>query len=210
MNRREFLITSAAVGFAAPANAAQGREELPFRQVHLDFHTSELIGDVGADFDAREFAATLKAARVNSINVFAKCHHGYAYYDTKLAARHPALKVDMLGQMIEACHANGIHVLYYYSLVWDVLASRRHPEWLATTREHQRIGGPPTDAWPWLCMNSPYLDQVAAAVWSLVCATNSTTTPISKSSRSPPAAGATRTSSNVSATCARWAKTWLA
>jgi hypothetical protein len=168
LNRREFLITSAAVGLAAPASAAQGREELPFRQVHLDFHTSELIGDVGADFDAREFAATLKSARVNSINVFAKCHHGYAYYDTKLAARHPALKADMLGQMIEACHANGIHVLYYYSLVWDVLSSRRHPEWLATTREHQRIGGPPTDAWPWMCMNTPYLDQVAAENEELV------------------------------------------
>ncbi len=157
------MITTAAAGLAATtASAARGREELPFRQVHLDFHTSELISDVGADFDAREFVATLKAARVNSINVFAKCHHGYAYYDSKIATRHPALKVDMLGQMIEACHANGIHVLYYYSLVWDVLASRKHPEWLAVTREQQHIGGPPSDAWPWLCMNTPYLDQVAA------------------------------------------------
>ena len=32
--------------------------------------------------------------------------------------------------------------------------------WLALTPEGKPIGGPPTDAWPWLCMNSPYLDQV--------------------------------------------------
>ena len=32
---------------------------LPFRQIHLDFHTSEAIPDVGADFDPDEFAATL-------------------------------------------------------------------------------------------------------------------------------------------------------
>jgi hypothetical protein len=160
MNRREFLAVSAVAGLPARAWAAGGRAELPFRQVHLDFHTSELIPAVGAEFDAREFAATLKAAHVNSINVFAKCHHGYAYYDTKIATRHPTLQGDLLGGMVTACRAEGIHVLYYYSLVWDVLASRRHPEWLALTPEGKPIGGLPTDAWPWLCMNSPYLDQV--------------------------------------------------
>ena len=29
---------------------------LPFRQIHLDFHTSPEITDVAADFDARAFA----------------------------------------------------------------------------------------------------------------------------------------------------------
>ena len=31
---------------------------LPFRQVHLDFHTSEKIGDIGIDFDPVAFAVT--------------------------------------------------------------------------------------------------------------------------------------------------------
>ncbi|MGJ5818285.1 alpha-amylase family protein [Paludibaculum fermentans] len=166
LNRREFLLTSAAAGLAAaPATA---HSELPFRQVHLDFHTSELIPDVAADFDAREFAATLKAAHVNSINVFAKCHHGLAYYDTAIAQRHPALKIDLLGQMVTACKAAGIHVLYYYSLVWDVATSRKHPDWMVVTRDGHNIGGPPTDAWPWICMNTPYLDQVLAENEELV------------------------------------------
>ena len=55
-----------------------------FRQVHLDFHTSPFIPDVGKDFDAEEFARTLKKAKVDSVNVFSKCHHGYCYYPTKI------------------------------------------------------------------------------------------------------------------------------
>ena len=43
---------------------------LPMRQVHLDFHTSPDIPDVGADWDADLFARTLTEAHVNSINLF--------------------------------------------------------------------------------------------------------------------------------------------
>lgn len=156
------FITSAAAAGAASRLHSAGPGELPFRQIHLDFHTSELIPEVGYDFDAAGFAATLKQARVNSINVFAKCHHGYAYYKTKIATRHPNLKpgLDMLGEMVSSCRREGIHILYYYSLVWDVLVSRNHPEWRTVLPDGSNIGGPPTDQWPWLCMNTPYLDQV--------------------------------------------------
>ena len=57
--------------------------DLRFRQVHLDFHTSENIEGIGADFDPEEFAATVEKARVNSITCFARCHHGWIYFDTK-------------------------------------------------------------------------------------------------------------------------------
>lgn len=162
LTRRAFHVTTLAAGLAARAPASKSRfsGELPFRQIHLDFHTSELIPDVAADFDAAAFARTLAEARVNSINVFAKCHHGYAYYDTGIATRHPALRIDLLGEMIRACKARGIHVLYYYSLVWDVLVARKHPEWRMLTRDGRVIGGQPGAAWPWICMNTPYLDQV--------------------------------------------------
>jgi len=45
---------------------------LPARQIHLDFHTGPAILDVGTDFDAREFARTMKRAHVNLVMVFAK------------------------------------------------------------------------------------------------------------------------------------------
>ena len=61
---------------------------LRFRQVHLDFHTGPWIGDVGREFDARDFARTMKRAHVDSVTVFAKCHHGHLYYQTKRPERH--------------------------------------------------------------------------------------------------------------------------
>ena len=160
MTRRNFLWLPLSAAAVARRAMAATHVEPPTRQIHLDFHTSELIPDVAADFDEREFIRTLQAARVNSINVFAKCHHGYAYYDTAIATKHPSLKIDLLGAMTRSCHGGGINVNYYYSLVWDVLQSRQHPEWLAVDRDGKHLGGPPTDAWPWLCMNTPYLDHV--------------------------------------------------
>ena len=64
-------------------------EKLAFRQIHLDFHTSPLIEGVGEDFDSEEFVKTLKEAYVNSITIFAKCHHGMSYYPTKVGKVHP-------------------------------------------------------------------------------------------------------------------------
>jgi hypothetical protein len=161
MTRRElFWVPLAAAAATARSAAAETRGEVPSRQVHLDFHTSELIPDVAADFDEDEFVRTLTDARVNSINVFAKCHHGYAYYDTAIGLKHPSLKIDLLGAMVRGSKAAGINVNYYYSLVWDVLQSRRHPEWLVVGQDGKHIGGPPSDSWPWMCMNTPYLDQV--------------------------------------------------
>jgi hypothetical protein len=101
------------------------------RQVHLDFHTSPHIPGVGADFDAKEFAATFKRAHVNSVTVFAKCHHGYAYLPSKICAPHPTLAPgrDLLGEQIEALHREGIRCPIYITVGWDALSAQLRPEW---------------------------------------------------------------------------------
>src|ERR1039457_7064892 len=129
MTRRQFVVSSGVVLAVSAAGSRAGQRELPFRQIHLDFHTGELIPDVGADFAPHEFVAVLKRARVNSINIFAKCMHGYAYYDTKIAVRHPSLKTDLLGAMLKELRPAGIAANYYYCLTWDALVAARHPEW---------------------------------------------------------------------------------
>ncbi len=107
------------------------------RQVHLDFHTSPHIPGVGADFDAREFAATFKRAHVNSVTIFAKCHHGYAYYPSKVCAPHPTMTPgrDLLGEQIEALHREGIRCPIYITVGWDELSSQLHPEWRALFKD---------------------------------------------------------------------------
>ena len=100
------------------------------RQVHLDFHTSPHIGDVASEFDAREFARVLKRARVNSVTVFAKCHHGMSYYPTKIGTPHPALKGrDLMGEQIEALHREGIRAPLYTTVAFEEDVAHRFPEW---------------------------------------------------------------------------------
>ncbi len=136
--------------------------ELPFRQVHLDFHTSESIPAVGADFDPDAFAGALEKAHVNSINLFARCHHGWVYYDSKRfpERRHPRLaRPDLLREQIAACHARGIRTPIYLTVQWDQYTSQRHPEWRVVTPEGALAGTPPYEAGFYgdLCLNTPYV-----------------------------------------------------
>ncbi|MFD2706483.1 beta-galactosidase trimerization domain-containing protein [Salibacterium lacus] len=140
-----------------------------YRKVHLDFHTSPHIPDVGRDFDAEAFAEELKDSFVESVTVFAKCHHGYSYYPTRTGMQHPSLHQDMLGEMIEACHARGIRVPVYTTVVWDELAAENNA-WRQVDRDGKLVGRTPLGSadnrdaagWKWLCMNSPYVDYLEA------------------------------------------------
>lgn len=145
--------------------------QFPLRQVHLDFHTSPDIPDVGADWDAELFARTLSEAHVNSINLFAKCHHGMNYYPSKIGPVHPALTFDLLGEQIEACHRVGIHCPIYFSVCWDMSAAERHPEWRQVDKTGKLVGRAPFDAewgWPWLCVNNGYGEEITAQVEELL------------------------------------------
>jgi hypothetical protein len=43
------------------------KTKLRFRQVHLDFHTSEAFEDVGAEFNPQEFTNVFSEAHVDSV-----------------------------------------------------------------------------------------------------------------------------------------------
>ena len=98
-----------------------------YRQIHLDFHTSERIPGIGSRFDARDFAKTLADASVDSVTVFSKCHHGWSYHPTKVGKQHPNLDFDLLRAQIDALHGAGINAPVYISAGWDELAAREHP-----------------------------------------------------------------------------------
>ncbi|WP_218915138.1 alpha-L-fucosidase [Caldanaerobius polysaccharolyticus] len=141
--------------------------ELPFREVHLDFHTSPDIEGVGVKFDAEEFATTLEKARVNSITCFARCHHGYLYYDSKKFPEriHPHLvNKNLLRDQIEACHKHGIRVPIYITVQWDKYTADEHPEWLAVDESGRPFGNSTFEAgfYRKLCVNSPYRDFLKA------------------------------------------------
>ncbi len=138
--------------------------DLPYRQIHLDFHTSPAIPDVGSHFNADVFARTMAAAHVNSVTVFAKCHHGHLYYDTRRPERHPHLKrgLNLLGRQIDALHARGIAAPVYISVQVDQYAGHEHPEWIVRMPDGEvRDGGGPFKAgWRVMDMSSPYQDYL--------------------------------------------------
>ena len=101
------------------------------RRVHLDFHTSEYIEDVGAKFDAEQFKEALKLGHITSVTLFGKCHHGYTYYPSKVCAMHPHLKFNLLKAQIDAARSLGIKTPIYLPLGWSAKDAEEHPEWLA-------------------------------------------------------------------------------
>ncbi|MDF2614311.1 MAG: Beta-galactosidase trimerization domain protein [Clostridia bacterium] len=149
--------------------------KLRFRQVHMDFHTSEKISGIGEKFDADEFAGTLDEARVNSVTCFARCHHGWLYYDSKNYPEmiHPGLKQkDLLEQQIKACHKRNIRVPVYTTVQWDHFTSSRHPEWVCINEDGTMVdtcnpeskGVYEAGFYKTLCVNTSYRDYLKAHI----------------------------------------------
>jgi hypothetical protein len=149
-----------------PRAASPARSSIRRRQVHLDFHTGPHVHDVAADFDARAFARTMRDACVDSVTLFAKCHHGHLYYNTADPARHPALrrKFDLLRKQVDALRAWGIRTPIYISVQCDEYAANLHPDWVATKPDTSMVkwGDSAFAAgWQILDMSSPYQEYVA-------------------------------------------------
>ena len=133
-----------------------------FRQVHLDFHTSEKIAGIGKKFDKKQFQEALKVGHVNSITIFSKCHHGWAYHPSEKNEIHPGLNFDLLKAQIEAAHEIGVKTPVYLSAGLDEKYAVRHPEYLVRTPEGQTtwVKDFMTPGYHKFCMNTPYLDYL--------------------------------------------------
>ncbi len=143
------------------------------KKIHLDFHTSPDIEGIGSKFDKTQFQNALKEANVQSITLFAKCHHGYTYYPSKAGTMHPHLGFDLLGEQIKAAHEIGVTAPIYIPVGWSHLDSEKHPEWCAVdfyTKKKQYYGCDkenankprPETLWSLLCPTGEYLSELEA------------------------------------------------
>lgn len=196
MHRRSFMkkaalaggavgVLQTGIGLEAAAETAQPfplpqegplAQALPlrYRQVHLDFHTSGQIPNIGAGFDPEAFASLLKKASVNSVTCFGRCHHGYIYHPTeKFPERlHPHLKrPNLLNEQIEACHRQNIRVPIYVTVQWDEFTANRHPEWLMRDEFDRPYNYNNNNFSPGfykhLCVFTPYVDFLKAYIAEL-------------------------------------------
>jgi len=137
---------------------------MKFRQVHLDFHTSGLIPEIGGQFSKEQFQKALKIGHVNSITVFSKCHHGWAYHPSTANKMHPHLSFDLLGAQLEACKEIGVNAPVYISAGFDEKEVHEHPEWLNVSPDGVENSTFTKAHYHLMCYNTPYLDVLEKQV----------------------------------------------
>ena len=141
---------------------------LRYRQIHLDFHTSEQLANIGGEFDGTTWAQQLVDAHVDSITCFARGHHGVIFYHTQAhpERRHPHLQCNLLAEQIEAGHAHDIRVPIYTTVQWDYYTAQREPQWLQVAADGSIQGQKPYEAgfYAKLCLNTPYVELLTAHV----------------------------------------------
>ncbi|MBQ9071394.1 MAG: hypothetical protein IJY23_08645 [Clostridia bacterium] len=118
-------------------------DKFPTRQTHLDFHTSPDIEGIGSRFSKENFQKALKLGNLDSITIFAKCHHGVCYYPTKVGTMHPHLDFDLTGAMLDAAHEIGVRAPIYITAGWSHADALKHPEWRSVSKDGRfmTVGG---------------------------------------------------------------------
>jgi len=135
--------------------------KLKYRQIHLDFHNSPLIYNIGENFEPEKFAEIMKKANVNSVTFFAKCHHGMSYYKTKVGKMHPALKKDLLSLAVEYLHKEGIDCIAYISVGWDEYIAYENPDYIEITPEGKLSTSFLESRWKKICLNNrKYIEYI--------------------------------------------------
>lgn len=138
-------------------------DKLPFRQINLDFHTSECMPDVGSEFSEENFREALITGHISSITLFAKCHHGWSYFPSAVNKMHPSLKTNLLDRELRVCEELGIRAQIYISAGLDERKANEFPQLRNSVlgADNTLLGA----HWHGLCLNNDeYLDMLEAEV----------------------------------------------
>ena len=108
---------------------------------------------------------------MDSITVFSKCHHGWAYHPSPSPTSSTHISTSICsGAQIEAAHAIDVKTPVYLSAGLDEKEARRHPEWLIRDA-NDRMNWADNFLKPGyhqFCLNTPYLDILLAQIEEVV------------------------------------------
>ncbi|MFA5814301.1 MAG: alpha-L-fucosidase [Bacteroidales bacterium] len=124
-----------------------------FRKLFFDYHNHMDNWGLAENFDAEKWAEQLQAADVEGVSVFAKCAQGWRYYlKGDVGWVHPEMPpgLDMLGNVVNACHKRGIKAIAYYHTFGSKKLEELHPEWMGKNSKNEPRG---------LCMKTPLLEE---------------------------------------------------
>jgi len=130
-----------------------------FRKVHWDFDNPYFVKDIAKRFGVEKFIIALKEANVEAIDFFAKDVFGQFYIkiNNKRAKLHPNLRRNFLEEILKACRANGIKIMFYYV----ALDTRIPKEWrrIGFNEKVKNISPEISPTFISPCFNSPYLEE---------------------------------------------------
>jgi hypothetical protein len=113
--------------------------EKSYRRNLVDMHIDDWQAEFLSQLDPRTYVELLKRANVQSAMVYANSHVGLCYWPTKIGRMHGGIGGrDVLGEIIDLCHQDGIDVIPYYSLIFNNWAYDANPSW--RTLDHDGKG----------------------------------------------------------------------
>lgn len=127
------------------------------KRLHLDFHNHPAVRGIGSNLTAENFRASLEELGVDSVVLFAKCHHGLSYYNTAVGTPHPGMADELLPRQVEACEKAGIDYHFYLSVLRENRLYDDRPEW-----RWLNWNGNPSGAegeWRLVCLNAGYYEE---------------------------------------------------
>lgn len=101
-----------------------------YRRNLVDMHIEDWNPAFMSEFDSARYVEMLKTAKVKCAMVYANSHVGYCYWPTKTGHMHNGLNGrDVLGEIIDRCHREGMDVVVYFSLIFDNWAYGKNTDW---------------------------------------------------------------------------------
>lgn len=135
----------------------------------FDFHTMPANPDVGRAFDVDAVAAWAADCGADFLVFPARCNLGMAYYPTQVGIPHPALRRDLYGDLVEACHGRGIAISAYINVGLSHEEAYRHRDWTVLRADGRMYGEPFNNSFcRSMCYHTGYADHVTAMAREVV------------------------------------------
>lgn len=102
-----------------------------YRRNLVDMHIEDWDETFLSKFDPEDYVANLKRAHIQAPMIYLQSHVGHCYWPTETGHTHSAFRgrEDMIKRLVDLCHSEGMHVVGYYSLIYNTVEEDSHPEW---------------------------------------------------------------------------------
>lgn len=134
--------------------------------MHIERHNPEFL----SRFDAEAYFECLRRAHIQSPMIYIQSHVGLCNWDSASGQVHPAFHGNnQIGKLIDLCHAEGMDVVAYYSLIYNNWAHEHYPAWrmLDVHGRHSRENG---TRYGLLCPNNAEYRAFVSAQMAEFCA----------------------------------------